>query len=58
MATKKKAKNKHYWAIKAPGKSNLFEGTFSACWSRLVSDFGKRTIASLSKEGITIGRTC
>ncbi len=56
--TKAKPKKKQYWAIKQAGKANLYEGTFSGCWSRLVSDFGKVTVGSLSKQGITIGRTC
>lgn len=55
---KAKPKKKHYWAIKQAGKGNVFEGTFSACWSRLVRDYGHRTVDALSKLGITIGRTC
>lgn len=54
---KKKKTKVNYWGVYAGKNSILFTGTFKESWDHLVKVFGRRTLASLAKEGIRVRRT-
>ena len=50
-----KSSKTNYWAV-LQGREVLFSGSFNDCWTHLTERFSAETVASLTEQGIRIGR--